>query len=208
MNLYLFIETTVPFCIGIVQKRKWLKTILLDTGLDSPSTTDKQPTIRCIQHYNKSTRISKKRQHFCQRRRLPNPVNTDQLHHLDPVNLSSMPIGEITSACSGKDLPFAHAQRHQLAERVWRFGNLWSPNTNGSFFYRYLSRWRPSNSQLFTLCSKRKEMETSWKTWYPENIKQPTYNLSRKERAVVKELENLFNWWQRALQIFAIRSYL
>ena len=100
MNLYLFIETTVPFC-------KWLKTILLDTGLDSPSTTDKQPTIRCIQHYNKSTRISRKRQHFCQRCRLPNPVNTDQLHHLDPVNLSSMPIGEITSACSGKDLPFA-----------------------------------------------------------------------------------------------------
>ena len=72
------------------EKRKWLKTIPLDPGLDSSNTTDNPPTTRRSRRYNKFGRLLRKRQHFRQKRRVPNPINVDQLHQLDPVNLSSV----------------------------------------------------------------------------------------------------------------------
>ena len=74
------------------EKHKWLKTIALDPGLDSPGAMDNPPATRRSRHYNKFARLLRKRQHFRKKRRVPNPINIDQLHQLDPVNLSSVPM--------------------------------------------------------------------------------------------------------------------
>ena len=74
------------------EKRKWSKTIPLDRGLDSSSTTDNTPLTRRSRRYNKNGRLSRKRQRFRKKRRQPNPLNMDQLHQMDPVNLSSVTV--------------------------------------------------------------------------------------------------------------------
>ena len=75
------------------EKRKWSKTIALDPGLDSPSTTEHPPTTGRSRRYNKYGRLLRKRQHFRKKRREPKPINMDELHQLDPVNLASASVG-------------------------------------------------------------------------------------------------------------------
>ena len=74
------------------EKRKWLKTIPLDHGLDSSNSTDNPPTTRRSRRYDKFGRLLRKRQYFRQKRRMLNAANVDQLHQLDPVNLSTAPM--------------------------------------------------------------------------------------------------------------------
>ena len=53
---------------------------------------DNTPLTRRSQCYNKYGRLLRKHQHFRKKHREPNPINVDQLHQLDPVNLSSVSV--------------------------------------------------------------------------------------------------------------------
>jgi len=186
------------------EKRKWLKTIPLDPGLDSPIATDNPSTVRRIRRYNKGARISRKRQRFRQRRRLPNPVNTEHLHQLDPVNLSSLPIGSDQVNLLRKGPSFCPTPKDINWQSVYDDLEIFEARLRTAAFFMdtnpdddlptpsHLPRvpkekkWRPPTSrypelELF-LANVRRDLIN------PENIKQPRDNLSRKERVALKEL--------------------
>ena len=102
------------------EKRKWLKTIPLDPGLDSPSATDNPPTSRRSRRYNKCARIFRKRQHFRQRRRLPAKPRqygaTTSARPCQPFEHGHW--CRSSQIAQEKTFLLSHTKRHQLAERI------------------------------------------------------------------------------------------
>ena len=191
------------------EKRKWLKTIPLDPGLDSSSITDNPPLTRRSRSYNKFGRLLRKRQHFHQKRRVPNPINVDQLQQLDPFNLSSVSLDADQVNLLRKGPSFCPTPKDINWQSVYDDFQIFEARPRTAAFFidanpddnpavpSYLPRapkdrkWKPPTSrypelELF-LAKVRHDLIN------PENIRQAMDNLSKKERAALKELKNAYD---------------
>ena len=188
------------------EERKWSKTVPLDPGLDSSSTTDNTPLTRRSRRYNKYGRLLRKRQHFRKRRREPTPVNMDQLHQLDPVNLSSASVDSDRVNLLRKGPSFCPTPKDINWQSVYDDLEIFEARLRSAAFFidsnpdenltvpSHLPRvpkdkkWKPPTSrypelELF-LANVRRDLIN------PENIRQARDNLSKRERVALKELRN------------------